>query len=60
MMAKRIGTLGQSVNANTDRLARGLAEAERRAQDFADRVAALDAGHKDEHAHAAEAAERKV
>ena len=59
-MTKRIGTVGYSVTAGTDRLARGLAEAERRAQEFADRVTAHDADHKDEHEHSAEAAEKEA
>lgn len=59
-MTKRMGTVGHSVTADTDRLARGLADAERRAQEFADRVAARDAGDEDDHADPAEAAEKEA
>ncbi len=59
-MTMRIGTVGHSVWVDTDRFARGLAEAARRAQEFADRVAALNADHEDEHEHPAEAADKEA
>ena len=59
-MTKRIGTVGQSVTADTDCLARGLADAERRAQEFADRVAVRDAEDENDRKHPAEAAEKEA
>ena len=59
-MVRRIGTVGHGVSVNTDRFARAMAEAARRAQEFADRVAARDADHEDDHADPADPADKET